>query len=303
MKTQQHNRAAFFRNSAIGIVFAASSVTAIPAQAGWFSNVSNKVQNVTSQVAATPGNIEAKVKDISAKINEIFHKIEEGGPLVQKIKQIHLKESIMDIVDYIRDSRSDYDQFANSEAEYFRGDLKSMITNFSSINDTFLHRDSMAEQQSNVERMLDKLPISFLYLVHKSIGPALQDIQTKLGIINSQAQIMSTVPSVSASMQNPQAFIDQVCDKNTHKGMKTSFREALAIIKVAASQIEMWGEHFKDLAPRDMSVAADAIGEGGGATLTAHPAHKFLVRAFFPAKVVKEVVEDYKTLADGLCGN
>ena len=101
---------------------------------------------------------------------------------------------------------------------------------------------------------------------------------------------MDIIPSVNASMQSPQGFIVQVCDKDAYKGMKAAVREALAIIKVTASQIELWGEHFKELAPRDMNVTGDVVGEGAGITVSAHPAHKF-------------VVEDYKTLADAHCGN
>lgn len=122
MKPQNTSIRVGARRAALGVVLASGIVAAVPAQAGWFSNIGSPVHNAASHVAATPGNIEAKIKDISAKLNTMFQKFAEGNPLLQKLKQIHLKENLLDIVDYIRDSRSDYDQFASTDVEYFRDD-------------------------------------------------------------------------------------------------------------------------------------------------------------------------------------
>ncbi|MEJ2392851.1 MAG: hypothetical protein P8019_15810 [Gammaproteobacteria bacterium] len=301
MKTKQPSVYNKFRHAAMGVVLASSVIVAVPAQASWFGHVSSREHKVAHRVAATPGNLEAKVRDMSGKLNDIYQKFENGMPIVQKMQQIHLKEKLMNNIDYLRDTMSDYDDFANGGAENFRGDLESIFDNFSSFNQAILHKQALSNSLDRVNQLVGKLPVSFLYILHKAIGTQLQNMQTKVVLMNSNAQVLASLPSVSTAMQDPQSFIDNACDQDQHKGLKTSFRLALAVIKITAGQIELWADHYEKLAPRDLVLEGDAVGEGAGTTVSSHPAHIILEELKFPAKVTKEVVEDYKTLAEALC--
>lgn len=322
MKTQFPTQSKFIRHAVIGLMLAGSAVMTVPAQASWFGHARNQARswahtqaqhimhvqaptptpnNFSAGVAVSPANLVANVRHLSGMVNQIYQKFLQGLPIAQKMQEIHLKQNLMDNLDYLKDTRSDYNQFANNEAETFRSDLESVFENFSSINQEFLHKPALSESLDKVQNLVSKLPVSFLYVLHKAVGSQLQNMRDKIAVINSNIQALSPLPPIQDAIQDTQSFVTTACDPNHHRVLKKTFRVSLAIIKITASEIEFWADHVEEDAPRDLVVEGDAVGEGAGTTVSSNPAHVVLETLKFPAALITEVAENYDTLAGAVC--
>jgi len=295
MKAHQQSIRTTARNAALVVIFASSVVATMPAQAGWFSNIGSKVHKVTARVAAAPGNLESKVKDISAKLNEMFQKFEDGRPLLQKMQNIHAKETLMEVVDYLRDSREDYDQFSSNESEHFRGNLQDIFSNLAQINQTMLHNDALQARFDKANRMLDKLPVSFLYIMHKAIGAQLEDMQDKLTLLQTNLAPYANMPRMVDVMQAPRGFSNQICD------LHENYKVRRAVIKVILGQLSVIADAFQNVVPHDLVVEADVVGEGGGLTWSSHPLNWIASLLDLVVNMTKEGVDDYDTIAEAIC--
>lgn len=296
MKTQQHNIRIPFRNTALGIIIAASVVATLPAHAGWFSNVGSKVQNTAAKVAATPGNVEAKVKDISAKLNEIFAEIQENHPLRENLRNGHMMTTLKETLTYISDMQADYEQFANSGVNFIRADMKGMLTNFGQISQTFGRNAAIAERLDKVGAVMDKIPTVFLYAMQQAVGAQLEDMQERIAQLQQQLAHLPMLPPINQVRAAPMSHTAEICPLVNDKPTKVT----VAVIKTTLKSISFILTSIKSYLPDDLVVTANVVA-GGGLTMSKNPAQLPFQIALTVVDSLSLILEDYETIATAAC--
>lgn len=296
MKTQLHSVRVPFRHAAMGLVFAASVVTVLPAHAGWFSNVGTKVKTTAAKVAATPGNVENKVKDISAKINEIYGNIQENRPLAEHLRNGHMMTTLKETLAFISDMREDYEQFADTGADPFRNDMKGMISNFGQISQTFGQDNAVLNRLDKVTTLMDKVPTAFLYIMHQAVGSRLENVQEKVAQLQLRLSQLPSLPPLSAVVQAPANYADSLCPLVNDKPTKVT----VAVLKTTIKSVSFALKTIKDYLPDDLVVTADVVA-GGGLTMSKNPSQLPFQVALTIVDSLELKIENYETIAGAVC--
>jgi hypothetical protein len=319
MKTKQQTVRTIIRQAAIGVVFASSIIATVPAQAGWFSHArhaaSHAVSTANSVVphpsaavhhaaatvhhtaTATVGNIEATVRDISVKINTMFKNSQHGMALLGNIHDARLMDNLFDMLKFMRNARADYDDFAVSGSIQFRSDLLKIFSDLEQINETILHRPALKKKLDKAKTLVNKLPKTLLYPMYQAFGSQLQDMHGKLAMLQDKLQPYAKLPSMRDVLQDPDRYTEPFCAFHSDRKVKVG----TAVIKVVLHQLSVVVGLIKDFVPRDLDVAAEALGEGAGGTFTSHPAYIIVSVEDFVINLVSEDIDDYETIAGALC--
>ena len=296
MKTQQHNIRAPFRNTALGIIFAASVVATMPAQAGWFSNVGSKVHTAAAKVASTPGNIEAKVADISAKLNEMFQNIEENRPLAEHLKNGPLMKMVKETLSLMADMGSDYQQFSSSgEAESFRQDIKDIIADMSAISQQFGRDEVKRQRLAKIENLMDKIPSTFLFVMYEAAGDRVQTMKDKIAQLQARMSQLPSLPTISELSQAPENFTNEICPLVNDKPTKIT----VALLKVAIKDVSFIVKNVKDAMPEDIDINVDVV--AGGGTTIKNPAQRVMQAITIVLDGLQLKIDNYETIAGAVC--
>jgi len=296
MKTQHHTICRPLRYSAMGIIFAASVVATMPAQAGWFSNVSSKVHTAAAKVASTPGNIEAKVADISAKLNEMFQNIEENRPLAEHLKNGPLMKMVKETLGLMADMSNDYQQFTSSgEAESFRQDIKDIIADMSAISQQFGRDEAKRQRLAKIESLMDKIPSTFLFVMYEAAGDRVQTMKYKIAQLQTRMSQLPSLPTFSELAQAPENFTNEICPLVNDKPTKVT----VALLKVAIKDVSFVVKNIKEAIPEDIDINVDVV--AGGGTTIKNPAQRVLQGIMVVLDGLQLKIENYETIAGAVC--
>ena len=312
MKTKQHSLRTVIRSTALGVIFASSIITTVPAQAGLLGHArhaaSHAVSTVNSVVhhpsaavhhtaTATVGNIEATVKDISAKINTMFKNSQNGMALLGNMHDARIMENLLDMLKFMRDARADYDDFAVNGSRQFRSDLSNIFSDLEQINQTILHRHALKEKLDKAKTLVNKLPKTLLYPMYQAFGAQIQDMHNKLAMLQDKLEPYAKLPPMQDVLKSPESYSDDFCAFHGDRRVKVG----TAVIKVYLHQLSVIVGVIKDLMPRDLDVDVEVVGEGAGGTITANPAYIIVSIEDFIINLVSEDIDDYETIAGALC--
>lgn len=292
MNTQPHHQHPI-RRITLGVVFAASIVAALPAQAGWFGNT---VSTAKAKVAATPGNVKDKLEDISAKLNELFEQIEENRPLMQQVRNGQMMTTLKETMAFLGDMQQDYQQFASAGVGMFRHDIKGMFADFGDISQTFGHNGPIMQRLENAGNLIDKMPTAFLYVMNQAIGPQLETLQERIGQLRMNLSHLPVLPPLREVRAAPMNHTASLCPLVNDKPTKVT----VAIIESSLKSISFVLKTIKDYMPSDLVVTANVVA-GGGLTMSKHPVPMVLNVGSSVVDGLSLALEDYKTIAGAVC--
>jgi len=297
-----------FRSSAKPIRYTVVCVTlaaalALPAQsqAGWLDQVKQaahaRAHATTTKVAAAPGNARDRIQDITDKVNEIYSTIEEHRPLADKIRNSRMMDTVKETLTFVQDMQSGYQEFAANGVYTFRSDMKTLVTDFTTIGQSLGRNGSALQRLQKVDSLIDKMPTSFLFVMHKAVGSALNELHTRATAIGQRMGTLSALPRMRKLYQHPNYYASQVCGLVNDKG---------TVITVAALQTQLRSLSFtiksiKDLLPSDLVVDADVVA-GGGATVSKNPQPIPFQLMLTIVDGINLKIENYKTMATAICG-
>ena len=288
------------RHTAVCLAIVAFSGLPGASYAGWFSNaattVSTKAHTTAAKVAAVPGNAQDKLADVSAKINEIYAQIEENRPLTETLRNGRMMTTLKETLGFIQDMQEDYQQFAAQDVYTFRSDMQALMSNFSTIGQTFGQDGAILDRLDKTVTLIDRMPTSFLYLMNKAVGSQLVNLRERTTQIGEQLSGLPELPSLRELYRDPLAYTDSVCPLVNDK--RTAVY--VAAVQAQVKNISFVLKSIKDYLPGDLVVTADVVA-GGGLTMSKNPSQ-------LPFQVMSTIVDSidmkitsYTTMAAAIC--
>jgi len=295
MNTVKHNifNARNTRNAAVSAILTIAIALPGTSFAGgyWANNsgitkVRAKVQtvktNATKKVKKAQGKVTDKIDDVVDKLNDIYAQIEENRPLMNQIKEGQLMNAIGDTLQFLQENQNDFQQFVAQEGEYFRDDVRNLLSDFIAISQDFpvaRQKGKVVEQMQNAITLIDKLPPVFLYPMYKAIGPKLEQMQLMISSLRTKLAALPVLPPLMDLYMDPMAHAQTMCDFVTDKKVAVHVATIQAILKTGIWSVGV----VLDNLPKDLTVNAMVVG-GGGTTVAAHPARA-------PFNVIKMILE------------
>lgn len=288
------------RYSAACLVLVAAVVFPVQSRAGWFDHIKSavhaKAHTATTKVDAAPGNAKNRMEDLARKVNEIYSTIEEHRPLLNKIRDGRMLNTVKQTLDFIQDTQAGYQQFADQGVYAFRSDMKNLIANFSTIGASLGQNGPVLQRLQKIKSLVDKMPTAFLYVMHDAIGPALSELRTQTSAISNRIGILATLPNLDQVYLNPTYYAPQICPLVTDRQTVVSVAVLQAHLRVLSFRLKT----IKDLLPSDLVVTADVVA-GGGLTLTKNPEP-------VPFQIMQTIVDainlkiaNYQSIAQAVC--
>ena len=281
------------RNVAVSAVM--TVVIALPGTSfagGWWANNSGvtkvraKVQsvktNVVHKVEKAPGKVKDKIEDVADKLNEIYAQIQDNQPLLNQIKDGPLIGAIGDTLQFLQENQAEYQQFVSQEGEYFRDDIRNLLSDFIDISQEFpvaRQKSKVVEQMQKALTLIDKLPPVFLYPMYKAIGPKLEEMQLMISSLRTKLAALPELPPLKDLYMDPMAHAESMCNFVTDKKVAVHVATIQAILKTGVWSVGV----VLDNLPKDLTVNATVVG-GGGTTVSAHPARA-------PFNMIKMILE------------
>ena len=281
------------RNSAISAIMVLAIALPGTSFAGgyWAENsgitkVRAKVQSVktkaTKKVKQVKGKATDKIEDMVEKLDDIYSQIEENRPLLNQIKDGPLMNAIGDTLQFLHENSDEFQQFVSQEGEYFRDDVKNLLSDFIAISQDFpvaRQKGKVVDQMQKTLALIDKLPPVFLYPMYKAIGPKLEEMQHMITSLRSKLAALPELPPLMDLYIDPMAHAQAMCDFVTDKKVAVHVATIQAILKTGVWSVGV----VLDNLPKDLTVNAMVVG-GGGTTVAAHPARA-------PFNMIKMILE------------
>lgn len=274
------------------LVFAvAVPATSFAAGGYWSQNqgitkVRAKVQAVkktaATKVKQAPGAVKGKIEDVVDKVQEIYEQIEENRPLLNQIKDGALMGAIGDTVKFVQSNQAEFKEFVDREGEYFRDDVKNLLSDFISISQespVARQKDKVIERMQQAVNLLDKLPPVFLFPMYKAIGPKLEEMQEMVSSLRTKLASLPKLPPLMQLYIDPMAHAQNMCDFVTDKTVAVHVATIQAILKTGVFSMGV----VLDQLPQDLNISVTVVG-GGGLTIASHPARA-------PFSIIKTILE------------
>ncbi|MGD8926568.1 MAG: hypothetical protein PVG20_06945 [Thioalkalispiraceae bacterium] len=275
--------------------------------AGWFSSkventkarVQARTHTVATKVKAAPGNIKDRVEDISNKLNEIYSQVEANRPIMNKVKNGKMMQSLKEVVEFMQDSQEEYQYFANGQVDDFRRDIQDMLYDFGYIVEAFPaieNGDKIMDKLDKVSNLIDKIPSQFLFIVHKAVGEKLADVREKVGNISKDLASLPRLPKPRILLQDPHAYEVEMCKLVGSRANAVR----IAVIKARLKRIIFTLKTITDYLPNDLTFNVTAVA-GGGFTATKHPAQAPFQIPLTILEAVELTIDNNVAIANALC--
>ncbi len=276
---------------------------------GWWAEnagvtkVRAKVQtvktNAAQKVKQAPGNVKDKIEDVADKLNDIYAQIEENRPLLNQMKDGQLMHAIGDTMKFLQDNQDEFQQFVAQEGEYFRDDVRNLLSDFVAISQDFpvaRQKGKVAEQMQKAIALIDKLPPVFLYPMYKAIGPKLEEMQLLVSSLRTKLAALPELPPMNDLIIDPMAHAQTMCDFVTDKKVAVHVATIQAVLKTGVWSMGV----ILDKLPQDLNISVTVVG-GGGLTIASHPARA-------PFNTIKTIMEgidlgitQYSSIGKSVC--
>ena len=286
----------------------AMPATSFAAGGYWSQNrgitkVRTKVQKVSKKVvkkaAASPAKAKERIENLADQVEEIVAQIRENQPLLNHIKDGPLVSAIGDTLKFMQENQADFQQFVSQEGEYFRDDIRNLLSDFIAISQespVARQKGKVLEKMQKAVKLIDKLPPVFLYPMYKSVGPRLEEMQQMVFSMRSKLAALPKLPPMMELYKDPMAHAQTMCDFVNDKKVAVHVATIQAILKTGVWSVGV----VLDQLPKDLTVNATVVG-GGGTTVSAHPAR-------MPFNVIKTILEgtdlgisQYKAIGTSVC--
>lgn len=227
---------------------------------------------VTATAIALPGighasaidTIQNKVTDISKKLNSVYGQMRNSSPLISVLKDGKLINDLKEIMLYLKQSRADYDQFANSGIYEFTRDMTTLLDGFGDIAST-MKLDGISDRLDKSHDLIGSLPPQFMYIMHKAIGPTIIELRDEIQSLNEQLSIVADLPSNREMLTNPERYTDTLCPLvnssplDNNKNAKVVYTLIMARLNLLSIKLD----YANDMIPDDLTVMVNVVGGGG----------------------------------------
>ncbi|MGD8783901.1 MAG: hypothetical protein PVG75_05665 [Thioalkalispiraceae bacterium] len=264
--------------------------------AGWFGD---KAQKVKTRVKATPGNVQQKVQDMSQKLNEIHQQIAENRPLMEKMKNGKMMDSLKEVVEFIIESQQEYQAFANRGVNGFRQDFSDMLYGFGYIINeapALENADRLNDRLDTAMDLMDKIPSQFLFIMHKAVGNKLHSISDNVNSIRNDLGQLPRLPKPSELNRDPYAFEVELCSLVNSRANAVR----IAVIKNRLKTTIWTMKTITSYLPDDLTFDVTVVG-GGGFTATKHPAQVPFKIPLTILEAIELSIDNRVALANAMC--
>jgi hypothetical protein len=297
MKLKSKN---IFSQSAVCLTLMAALALPLQAEAGWFSDAKSKVtsrtQTVTKRATAVPGKVKDRIEDVQDKVNELYSHLEENRPLADKLRNSKMVDTLKETLEFLQDQRADYQDFVDQGVYEFRLDMQDLVSNITGIGEQFGRGGAAMERLGKMGELIDKIPASFLYIMHKGVGPQLSELQDQIAILSQQVAMLPQLPNQRQLLSNPTSYRPTICRLETDKETKVN----VVVIQGQLKFLNFLLKSIKDMLPSDLVVTADVVA-GGGLTMSKNPAPvPFEVMAMV-VDTIDLRLENATKLAEAMC--
>ena len=297
MKLKDKN---IFSQSAVCLTLMAALALPLQAEAGWLSEakskVTSKTQTVTKRAAAVPGKVKDRIEDVQDKVNEMYSYLEENRPLADNLRNSKMVDTLKETLEFLQDQRADYQNFVDQGVYDFRLDMQDLVTNITGIGEQFGRSGAAMERLGKMGEFIDKIPASFLYIMHKGVGPQLSELQEQIAVLSQQVSMLPQLPNQRQLLSNPTSYRPTLCPLVTDEDTALY----VAVIQAQLETISFLLKSIKDLLPSDLVVTADVVA-GGGLTMSKNPAPlPFQVMAIV-VDAINLKISNATTLATAMC--
>lgn len=289
-----------FRHAAAGLALVAAAGLPAQSQAGWFDQardaVREKTQSFTAKAAAAPGRARDRIAEVSDKVDEIYSHIEGNRPLADQLRNGRMMNTLKETLVFIQDMQADYQVFADQGVYTFRLEMQDLVADFRSVGETFGRNGAALERLEKAGGLLERMPTSFLYVMHQAVGPQLADLRVRTAMIRDGLSRLPSLPKPRELFRDPAQHAPSICPLVEDERTVAS----VAALQARIKWITFGLKTIKGYLPDDLVVQADVVA-GGGLTMTKYPAQ-------FPFQVMLTIVEaidlqisNYVTMATAIC--
>ena len=246
------------------------------------AKVKSVKQNVANKAKQAPGKVKDKIEDVVDKVQEIYEQIEENRPLLNQIKDGALMGAIGDTVKFVQDNQAEFKEFVDREGEYFRDDIKNLLSDFIAISQespVARQKGKVLEKMQKALDLIDKLPPVFLYPMYKAVGPKLEEMQEMISSLRTKLASLPKLPPLMQLYTDPMDHAQTMCDFVTDKTVAVHVATIQAILKTGVFSMGV----VLDQLPQDLNISVTVVG-GGGLTIACHPARA-------PFSIIKAILE------------
>jgi hypothetical protein len=258
---------------------------------------------ITAAALALPGishagaidTIKLKVTDVQNKLNSVYGQVRSSAPLINVMKEGKLINDLKEIMLFLNESRSDYDQFANTGIYAFSQDISGLVYGFGDIGTT-MNLDGLAERLDKSQDLINRLPPQLMYIMHKAVGTIVIELREDVQSLNEKLAAVADLPSNSEMIESPELHKAKLCPLVNDKKTKVTYTVLMAKLKLLSMKLD----YVNDLIPDDMTVVVNVVGGGG----TNVPSPVKPITGFF--KYIKDRIiqrlENAHDIASVVCG-
>ena len=285
------------RSTGICLITVAAIALPQAGHAGWFDGIPTPVEKVVKKAKSASGNIKNIVTDVSRKLNDIHEKLDASRPLANALKNGQMIKQLTEVVEYLNESQSEYQDFVDNGVDFMRQDIHSLVVSVQDINNSLNLDGKIGNRLQKAADLIEKMPPPFLYpLAIAGIDDMLQDIAERMVQLAGDLELIATLPIEQDAFLYPESYKADLCPlvKDPQKKIQ------LAVLGARMDNNIWLIDTMSSLMPEDLTVEVTVLG-GGGATISKFPPQYLFKAMKFVLETIKLRISNYTAIASSMC--